>query len=162
MSAVPAPRWRRRPMRLSDLDAVMAIEVCAYSHPWTRGNFIDSLAAGYWAEIAADSRGMALGYAVAMQGFGETHLLNLSVHPSVQRRGLGRQMLDIVMALARDRGDHVLWLEVRASNAVARRLYRHAGFVEVGIRPGYYPSAADAREDAVIMQRILESGDALD
>ena len=162
MSAIPALRWHRRPMQLSDLDAVMAIEICAYSHPWTRGNFVDSLAAGYEAEIAADDDGMALGYSVAMRSLGETHLLNLTVHPTAQRRGLGRRLLEAVVALAQERGDRMLWLEVRESNRVARRLYRQAGFAEVGVRPGYYPAAGDAREDAVVMQRILESDDALD
>lgn len=162
MSAVASIVWHRRPMRVVDLDAVLAIEVGAYSHPWTRGNFIDSLAAGYLAELAEDSGGRTIGYLVAMHGFEETHLLNLTVHPAQRRQGLGARMLERLLALASGRGDRMLWLEVRESNEVARRLYRRAGFVEIGIRRDYYPARHDAREDAVVMQRMLEGGDALD
>lgn len=162
MSATALILWHRRPMRVIDLDAVMAIEVSAYSHPWSRGNFIDSLAAGYLAEVAEDGSGRTIGYLVAMQGFEETHLLNLTVHPALQRQGLGAQMLRQLVSLARGRGDQMLWLEVRESNAVARRLYRRAGFVEAGVRRDYYPARHDGREDAVVMHRRLDGDDALD
>lgn len=156
------PPLHARAMRTTDLDAVLAIEEQCYSHPWTRGNFIDSLAAGCRAELFEDDAGRAVAYLVALAGVGETHLLNLSVQPQMQRRGYGRMMLERLAAQARARGDRALWLEVRAGNEAARRLYRKAGMVEVGLRRGYYPAAGHAREDAVVMQLILEPGDALD
>ena len=75
-----------RPMTLADLDRVLALEVQAYSHPWSRGNFIDSLAAGYQAVLRLDSDAQLLGYFLAQPGFQETHLLNLTVAP----RQIGR------------------------------------------------------------------------
>ena len=145
-----------RPMRVDDLDAVMAIEVACYSFAWTRGNFIDSLAAGHVARVAVGPDDAVLGYFVAMAGVDEMHLLNLSVAPAQQRRGLARQMLDELAGLARRRGDTQLWLEVRQSNERARRLYRGQGFEEVGLRRGYYPAGHGRREDAVVMRRGLD------
>ena len=94
-----AGQTRRAPMRAVDLDAVLAIEKRAYDFPWTRGNFIDSLAAGYLAERLLDARGALLGYFVAAGGPDEMHLLNLTVAPELQGRGHARAMLDV---LARD------------------------------------------------------------
>ncbi len=149
-------------MTLADLDAVLAIEVRAYSHPWSRGNFVDSLAAGYEAELLEDGQGRVIAYLLALCGHEETHLLNLTVEPALQRRGIGRLLLDRLAARARARGDRMIWLEVRQSNAAARRLYRDAGMVEVGLRRGYYPAEGNAREDAIVMRLALQDGDALD
>lgn len=154
---------RPHTMTVADLEAVLAVEVTAYSHPWSRGNFVDSLAAGYLAELRVDGDGRLLGYFVAMPGHQETHLLNLTVPPALQRRGHGRAMLQRLCAQARARGDDKLWLEVRQSNDAARRLYAASGFVEVGLRRGYYPAGPGQREDAVVMSLDLTgSGDALD
>ena len=75
-----------RPMRVIDLPAVMAIETTAYSHPWSGANFIDSLAAGYHADLCLASDGALLAYFVVMPGFEEAHLLNLTVAPARHRR----------------------------------------------------------------------------
>lgn len=158
----PVQQWRQRAMQVSDLDAVLAVEVLAYSHPWTRANFIDSLAAGYLAELLQDVQGSVIAYLLAMHGHEETHLLNLTVCPALHGQGLGRALLEQVARRARARGDRMLWLEVRESNAVARHLYRSAGMVEVGLRRGYYPAALGRREDAVVMQLALGQRDALD
>lgn len=144
-----ALRTRHRTMTVADLGAVMAIEVQAYSHPWSHGNFVDSLAAGHLAELAeADD---LVGYFVAMHGVDELHLLNLTVAPRWHGQGHGMALLERVLALARARASAAVWLEVRASNARARALYARRGFAEVGLRRGYYPAAA-GREDAVVMR----------
>jgi len=144
---------RLRTMTLHDLDAVLAIEVQAYSFPWTRGNFIDSLAAGYVAEVLVDARGQLQGYFVAMPGVDELHLLNLTVAPSFQGQGLGALMLDALDQRMHDRGWLTLWLEVRESNQRAHALYLRSGFVAVGRRRAYYPAPHGAREDAIVMKR---------
>lgn len=132
-----------------DLNAVVAIEAQAYSFPWTRGNFIDSLAAGYSAEVL-ESEGAPIGYFVAMAGVDELHLLNITVTPACQGQGHGTRLLERVQGLARQCSLTQLLLEVRASNERARGLYLRRGFVEIGQRRGYYP-AATGREDAVVM-----------
>jgi ribosomal-protein-alanine N-acetyltransferase len=146
------PRYRR--MMADDLDAIAAIEDAIYPHPWTRGNFTDSLAAGYHCWIIECAGEMA-GYTVVMIAAGEAHLLNLSVAAPWQRRGIGREALGFVARLARDYGATKLLLEVRPSNTAAIALYASAGFSELAVRRGYYP-AGDAREDAVVMQLALE------
>jgi ribosomal-protein-alanine N-acetyltransferase len=146
------PLYRR--MAADDLDTVMAIENKVYPHPWTRGNFSDSLTAGYHCWIM-ELAGEIVGYSVVMIAVGEAHLLNLSIAAAWQRRGLGREMLDFLVKLARDFLAHKIYLEVRPSNIAGRRLYASAGFSEIAQRRGYYP-APPGREDAVIMELELK------
>lgn len=138
-------------MTTADLDTVLAVEAAAYRHPWSRGNFIDSLAAGYLAEVLEARETGPVGYFIAMPGVDELHLLNVTVAPEWQGRGLGHHLLAVVQEHARCRGAAKLWLEVRQSNERAQALYRRNGFTEVGRRRGYYPADGGRREDAVVM-----------
>lgn len=153
MSAQWDVQRRLRLMTAADLDAVEAIEQSVYTHPWTRGNFADSLASGYHCWIM-EQCGCVIGYAVTMIAAGEAHLLNLSIAADRQRRGLGSELLQFVLQLARDCAAGTVYLEVRASNQAGRALYARQGFAEIGIRRGYYP-AHDGREDAVTMEKKL-------
>ena len=145
------PRYRR--MLDPDLDAVMAIEKVIYPHPWTRGNFKDSLREGYHCWVMEDG-GQIIGYSVIMIAVNEGHLLNLSVAQHWQRRGLGRAMLQFLLKVARDFDAAKVFLEVRPTNTAGRALYADAGFSEIAIRRGYYP-ARFGREDAIVMQLEL-------
>jgi ribosomal-protein-alanine N-acetyltransferase len=151
MNAVLQPDRLLLPMRSTQLDGVLAIEAQAYAFPWSRGNFVDSLAAHYPARVLYDEQGAILGYFVAMGGVDEMHLLNLTVDPAVQGRGHGRVLLDAVVALCQAERAARLWLEVRQSNDKARAMYLRAGFAHVGVRKGYYPAAHGKREDATVM-----------
>ena len=93
------PRYRR--MITSDLDAITAIEQTQYTHPWTLGNFSDSLEAGYHCWVI-EWGGVLVGYTVVMVAAGEAHLLNLTVAGPWQRKGIGRALLAFV--LKRDSG----------------------------------------------------------
>ena len=159
MNAVlrPAPAAWHQPMVVADLDRVLLLEQTAYSHPWSRGNFIDSLAAGYTAELRLDISGDLLGYFVALPGFEETHLLNLTVAPDRQRAGQGSAMLERLLSLCQQRGDEAVWLEVRPSNQPALALYQRFGFVQVGHRRRYYPASGNRREDALVMRLGLST-----
>jgi ribosomal-protein-alanine N-acetyltransferase len=136
------------------LEAVVAIEEQAYDHPWTRGNFLDSVRAGYQAQLLVAGPQL-LGYFVAMKGVDEVHLLNLTVAPEFQGQGWGRVMLDALAQWARGQGAQWLWLEVRASNERAQQVYLRHGYRRVGERKGYYPDAQGKREDAVVMSLKL-------
>lgn len=153
MSALPDSLPRFRHMAAADLDAVDVIERSVYTHPWTRGNFTDSLAAGYHCWIMESGGGIA-GYSVTMIAAGEAHLLNLSIAAPLQRRGLGSELLRFVIQQAQDCGAQTVYLEVRVSNVAGRGLYARHGFAEIGVRRGYYPAGA-AREDAVTMEKKL-------
>jgi ribosomal-protein-alanine N-acetyltransferase len=149
MSAVLKEPPRLAAMHPTDLEEVMAIENAIYSHPWTRGNFVDSLRAGY------DCRtwrleGELVGYFILTAAAGEAHLLNLSIAAHHQRSGHGRALLAEAAELARRRGAASLFLEVRPSNLAAQALYTRFGFRRVAIRKGYYPAPA-GREDALVL-----------
>ena len=143
-----------RRMSEPDLVWVTAIESEVHAHPWTRGNFADSLSAGYHCWVIEQGRNI-VGYGVMMVAADEAHLLNLSVAAASQRRGLGAELTRFFVKLARDYGAEKIFLEVRPSNAAARALYARSGFTEVGLRRDYYP-AHSGREDAVIMELPLK------
>ncbi|HYF41048.1 MAG TPA: ribosomal protein S18-alanine N-acetyltransferase [Ramlibacter sp.] len=136
------------------LAEVLAIEQLAYEHPWSRGNFVDSLRSGYQAQMLM-AGGQVLGYFVAMKGVDEVHLLNITVAPACQRQGWGRVMLDALALWSRGQGAQWLWLEVRTSNARAQQLYERQGYRRVGERKNYYPAGPGRREDAVVMSLKL-------
>ncbi|HUL40899.1 MAG TPA: ribosomal protein S18-alanine N-acetyltransferase [Burkholderiales bacterium] len=142
-----------RPMQATDIDAVMRIERGIYAHPWTRGNFRDSLNAGYSCWIFRYAQSI-VGYAVMMIAGDEAHLLNLSIAAEWQRQGWGRKLLQLMLELARQHHARVLLLEVRPSNAVALALYRAFGFRRIALRRGYYP-AGPMREDAIVLELSL-------
>ena len=145
------PRFRR--MTADDMAAVEAIERSVYTHPWTIGNFTDSLEAGYHCWVM-EREGRVAGYSVVMIAVEEAHLLNLSIAAPLQRRGLGSELLRFVIKLARDFAAQTIYLEVRESNVAGRGLYAQHGFAEIGVRRGYYPAGA-VREDAVTMEKKL-------
>lgn len=149
MSAVlrDEPRFER--MAAADLDEVSAIESTVYTHPWTRGNFADSLKAGYHCSTLRIEGGLA-GYFVLLVAAGEAHLLNLSVAAGYQRRGLGSLLLREVLRLGRRHEARHVFLEVRPSNAAALALYEVFGFKRIAERRGYYP-AHGGREDALVL-----------
>ncbi len=143
-----------RPMQAADLEAVLAIEQSAYSHPWTRGNFRDALASGYWMQCLWLHDAL-LGYVVAMPGVQETHLLNITVAPAHQRQGWAPMLLDALVLWSRRQGAETLWLEVRESNLRALQVYGRRGFRRVGLRKDYYPADRLQREHAVVMSLNL-------
>lgn len=159
MSALPTPlagvpEARFEDLALGRLDAVLAVEQRAYSHPWTRGNFTDALASGYQAQVLMAGEHL-LGYFVAMMGVDEVHLLNITVAPEYQRQGWARVLLEALALWSRGRGAQWLWLEVRMSNLRAQHIYEVHGFRRVGERKRYYPAAQGQREDAVVMSLAL-------
>lgn len=138
-----------RRMGEADLDAVLTIERAAFSHPWSRRIFEDSLKAyECWLMFEGDRQ---VGHGVINVIVEEAHLLNITVHPQHQGRGLGLRLLTHLMQRARERQALECFLEVRASNRAAYRLYEHYGFNEIGRRRDYYPAAAGGREDALVM-----------
>lgn len=155
MSAVLAGHGTRlRPLAFADLEAVMAIEQRAYDFPWSPGIFRDCLRVGYccW---CYETNNEIQGYGVMSVAAGESHILNLTVNPDVQRQGIGSKLMQHFLQLACRHAADTVMLEVRPSNTAAIKLYEKLGFNEVSRRKNYYP-AKEGREDALLLALSLE------
>lgn len=140
-------------MNERDLDAVAALEASLQTFPWSRGNFADSLRAGYSVWILRRG-GDLVGFSVVMSVVDEAHLLNIGVAKRYHGQGYGARLLRHAMEYARLGGARMLFLEVRPSNDKAVELYRHFGFRQIGLRKGYYPAPV-GREDGLIFEKEL-------
>ena len=140
-------------MTEADLETVLKIEYAAYSHPWTRGIFLDGLGKyQIWLMFEGQQQ---VGHGVVQIILDEAHLLNITVTPAYQGQGWARVMLDALGLWSRGQGLQWLWLEARVSNLRALQVYAAHGFQRVGLRKKYYPDAFGQREDAIVMSLKL-------
>ncbi|MFZ6691947.1 ribosomal protein S18-alanine N-acetyltransferase [Undibacterium sp. SXout20W] len=138
----------------ADIDQILSIEEAVYSHPWSRGNFSDSLMNGHDAFGIRNEVQEIIAYFLVMPVVDELHLLNFAVRSENQKQGYASAMLKFMHAYAKEHGYASILLEVRRSNYRAIEVYLGDGFQEIGRRKGYYPAEGDAREDAIVMRRI--------
>ena len=151
---LPLPEVQLRPMTEADVDAIAALERESYPFPWSEGIFRDCLRVGYVCRVVEIGFNL-VGYGVMSTGAGEAHILNLCVRETMRGRGIGRTLLRQLLDLAAEAGVEEAFLEVRPSNLAAIRLYQSLGFVQVGVRKGYY-QAAGGREDATVLRLDLQ------
>ena len=157
------------PMQPTDLDEVLAIEAVSHLHPWTRGNFSDSLTAGHWAycirpQVDQAIKGSYLdpqvlwAYCILYPAVDELHLLNITVSPKLRRLGLAARMMNAIEAVAVQQQMPRVILEVRPSNSAAVNLYQAIGYEQIGTRKNYYPANQDTglREDAAVMAKSIK------
>ncbi|MBU3579981.1 ribosomal protein S18-alanine N-acetyltransferase [Polynucleobacter sp. 73C-SIWE] len=157
------------PMQIADLDAVLEIESVSHLHPWTRGNFSDSLAAGHWAycirpQIDQAIKGSYLdpailwAYCILFPAVDELHLLNITVSPKLRKLGLGSRMMAAIEGVAAQQNIPRIILEARPSNIAAVTLYQKLGYEQIGIRKNYYPADLQLglREDALVMAKSIK------
>ena len=144
-----------RPMVVDDVDEVHALECSVFPHPWSRANFMDSLASGYDAWVLRAPDGALAGYFLLMYALDEAHLLDVAVAAPLHGRGVGRYLLDRIAARARAQHMESILLEVRPSNTRAQQVYRRYGYAEIGRCKGYYPAHEGRREDAIVMRYVL-------
>jgi ribosomal-protein-alanine N-acetyltransferase len=157
------------PMTSSDFDAVLAIESVSHLHPWTQGNFSDSLAAGHWAYCVRPQIGDVIkgsyrdpailwAYCILFPAVDELHLLNLTVSPKLRRLGIGAKMMNAIEGVAAQQNIPRIILEVRPSNLSALKLYQNLGYEQIGLRKNYYPvdAASGLREDAWVFAKSIK------
>jgi ribosomal-protein-alanine N-acetyltransferase len=150
MNAIPI-----RDMLPDDVPAVAAIERTSFSTPWSENSFYSEVYGKYSIARVAVLSGRIVGYVIARLILDEGHLLDLAVHPEFRMRGIaGMLMKDVMRGLQINRCK-AFFLEVRASNSAALKLYEEAGFRVIGTRKNYYK---DPVEDACIMMRDLATG----
>ena len=138
-----------RAMTPADLEAVAALTHRADPFGWTLRNFSDAHASGNTLTVLTVD-GVTAGIAAVMHVLDESELLEIAVQPAMQGRGYGKALLAQAIALARRNGAVRMFLEVRESNARARKMYTSFGFEETGRRKNYYPTE-NGREDAILM-----------
>jgi len=149
------PQTLLRDMRRDDLAAVLDIERRSFAQPWSRAFFEKELTTPFARLVVAveetPPRPQVIGYTCRWRVTDEVHLLNVAVHPERRGLGHGRTLVNAVVAEAEATGVRVVFLEVRAGNVVARRLYRQLGFRDLGVRRGYYGPG----QDAIVMELRL-------
>ena len=157
------------PMQTEDLDAVLKIESVSHIHPWTEGNFSDSLAAGHWAycirpQVDQMVKGSYLdpavlwAYCILFPAVDELHLLNITVSPHLRKLGLGQRMMAAIEGVAAQQKMPRIILEVRPTNTAAITLYQKLGYEQIGLRKNYYPANPEtgSREDALVMAKSIK------
>ena len=155
---MPGLKFLIRDMVPGDLDGVMAIELASFPTPWSRGMFSEDLDRPFSRPfVAAGPSGEVLGFVVCWNVAGESHLLNIAVHPESRGRGVGRALVRECIRRGARAGSARVHLEVRAGNEEAQALYRSCGFVFQGIRKRYY---TDTGEDALLLSREIRARDA--
>lgn len=122
-----------------------------FSDPWSANDFAECVSTGV-PFLVAERRGVVAGYVVAHSAADEGEILNLGVAAAHRRHGIGRELVERALAELAARGARTVYLEVRASNSAARRLYESLGFAEVGRRTRYYRRPV---EDAVVLSAKL-------
>ena len=151
--AAASPRLRQ--MTSADLPQVLRLEGALFGEEaWSREMLIGELAqqpaSRYY--LVAEERGALAGYAGLLTAGEQADVLSIAVAIGRWGRGIGSQLLAALLAESRRRGCTEVFLEVRADNMRAQRLYKWWGFTEIGIRRGYYqPSGTDA----IVMRRDL-------
>ena len=157
------------PMTVADLDSVLAIESVSHIHPWTKGNFSDSLAAGHWAycvrpQLSDAIKGSYLdpeilwAYCILFPAVDELHLLNITVSPKLRRLGIGIKMMNAIEGVAAQQNMPRIILEVRPSNESALKLYQSLRYEQIGLRKNYYPVdlSSGLREDALVLAKSIK------
>lgn len=137
---------------LVEKDLFKVVEIAKYFryNSWTKRVFADCLQAEYSGWVVIDKQNDDIrGFIVALFQENECQLMNIGVYPDYWRRGLGKRLLQHLIDHARSHKIARISLEVRASNTSAISLYERNGFMQVGVRKGYYP-ADQGREDALI------------
>ena len=142
-----------RSMLESDLEIVLVNERRGYTHPWSDGIFKDCLLSGYECRVIIYLKKI-IGHGILSVAAGESHLLNVCIHPDCQGHGFGKILVEHMLDRARAKDAKRVFLEVRPSNLAAYKLYENMGFDEIGTRQNYYPSHI-GREDALVLTRDL-------
>ena len=159
MTAIAGALHIRRAVE-EDVNAMVAIERASFSDPWTasaiaatlRYDHMRVLVAEERGELGGDGAGRPLGYVVAMVAGQEAEIADLAVSPDARRRGIGRALIDRLLADLEAEGVESVFLEVRESNRGARALYESRAFRGFGRRRGYYRLPV---EDALLLKREL-------
>ncbi|HZN75789.1 MAG TPA: ribosomal protein S18-alanine N-acetyltransferase [Micromonosporaceae bacterium] len=139
-------------LRWWHIEELMPLEIDLFgAEQWTAAMFWNELAGGHYYLVALDDDGAVIGYAgLAVAPQADAWVQNLAVRRDRQRQGVGRALLEALLAEAARRGARKTLLEVAVDNVPAQRLYTAYGFETIDIRKGYYQPS---NTDALVMRR---------
>lgn len=135
-------------MEEQDLEQAAQLERLCFSQPWSLKLLQDSFFGPWDTLFVAGLQGRVCGYAALRILAGEGEIQRIAVHPDFRRLGIGSKLMEAMDVFSREKKTGATTLEVRAGNTGAIGLYKSYGFVEEGLRKGYYRNPV---EDAVIM-----------
>lgn len=141
-----------RPIEEKDIDALLVMEQELFSMPWTRKDFQDQIEKDYNHCLVAEVDGQVVGCINMLLLCGEGSIEKVMVDKRNQGKHIGQELVGALFTLGEQLKTEAYTLEVRVSNTPALKLYQKMGFVEEGIRPGFYDKP---KEDAVIMWKRL-------
>lgn len=145
---------RIRPAKSGDVLGVGLIERQSFADPWGSREFTTALGSAQTIFLVAeDEAGVIVGYTIALSVADESEILNIAVETGHRAMGIGGRLLDAAISEVRKRGAEQVFLEVRESNAAARKLYGSRGFAEISRRRGYYRMPV---EDALILRMAFQ------
>lgn len=140
-------------MTAGEVSQVAELEKRCFSQPWSEKSVAGELDNPLALWLVAMEGDCLAGYVGSQTVMDETDMMNLAVAPEFRRQGVGKALLNALIASLKELGSQCLILEVRDSNEAARALYAKLGFVEIGRRRGYY---RNPREDALILRKEWE------
>jgi len=146
-----------RPALHEDIQAVFELNLASFAEAWSHQALTGALDHDYNLDVWRTTHGKLAAYYLGQDVLDEVHIMQLAVAPAFRRRGLGVRLTRHILDQKRYEGLRHVWLEVRASNAVAQHLYIGLGFRISGARRNYYTSNAIgfSREDALLMHYDL-------
>ena len=150
---------RPEQLGLDDLPDLVALEGEGQPHPWSKAQLHDALVDERAHVLGMKAHAVLQGFAIFYRLPFEAELQAITVAPQARRQGIASALLAHGIAQARAWNSERLLLEVRASNQAAIAVYRRAGFLQDGVRRGYYRNGA-GREDAWLMSLPLAAGKA--
>ena len=139
-----------KPMNLSHIGAIAAMESAIFSCPWSETSILSELSNPLSIWIVAEENGTVIGYVGSQTVLEQSDMMNLAVLPEHRRKGVATTLVTTLISYLRQKGASNLTLEVRSSNQSAIALYHKLGFSQIGLRPGYY---RNPREDACILRK---------
>lgn len=141
---------RIREMEVTDMEQVMSIERELFSVPWSENGLFSFLLRQDALFLVAEEKENILGFCGILMAMDEGDIVKIGVMQKMQGQGIGKKLLDALIRKAGERGVSSIYLEVRAGNQAAVRLYQSFGFRQTGIRKDYYEHP---REDGITMHR---------
>ncbi len=143
-----------RPMREEDIEGVVAIENETFSIPWSAKSFLDACKEEYNIYLVCEIDGEIAGYCGLWTVMGEGNITNMAVAQKYRKHGIGTALMQAMEMLGQKMDVSIFFLEVRAGNVVAQKLYEKMGYREIGRRKGFYEKP---KEDALVMSKIYRA-----